>query len=56
MDWAALSLAVTQLPVRLGPREWGMVALSSIVIFTILGRRLAGDIRRWMGRVPPSES
>ena len=40
-------LAVEQLPVALGWREWGMVALSSAVIFFFLGKKMAQDIRKW---------
>ena len=40
-------LAVAQLPVEMGPRDWGMVALSTAIIFAILGPRLVRDIRKW---------
>ena len=30
--------------------EWGFVALASLIIFLILGRKLARDVRGWMNK------
>ena len=36
-------VAHAQAPVHLGTAEWGFVALSSVIIFSILGKRLWQD-------------
>ena len=36
-------VAHAQAPVHLGLAEWGFVALSSVIIFSILGKRLWQD-------------
>ena len=38
------ALAHAQMPVSLGPGEWGFVALASVIIFSILGKRLWLDL------------
>jgi hypothetical protein len=39
------ALAHAQSPVVMGPYEWGFVALSSVIIFSILGKRLWLDFK-----------
>ena len=36
-------VAHAQAPVHLGWEEWGFVALSTVIIFSILGKRLWSD-------------
>ena len=38
-------VAHAQAPVHLGLEEWGFVALSTAIIFSILGKRLWRDFR-----------
>jgi len=38
-------LAHAQAPVNLGLEEWGFVALATVIIFSILGKRLWLDLR-----------
>ena len=38
-------VAHAQAPVNLGVAEWGFVALSTAIIFSILGKRLWLDLR-----------
>jgi len=40
-------LAANQIALSLGPMDWAAVALASLAIFAVLGRRLLGDIKRW---------
>jgi hypothetical protein len=39
------ALAHSQAPVVMGPYEWGFVALASVIIFSILGKRLWLDLK-----------
>ena len=39
------ALAHAPAPVVMGPYEWGFVALASVIIFSILGKRLLADFR-----------
>ncbi len=33
---------------RMGPADWGGIALGTAIVFGILGRKLLKDIRGWM--------
>jgi hypothetical protein len=39
------ALAHAPSPVVMGPYEWGFVVLSSVIIFSILGKRLWLDLK-----------
>lgn len=41
-----IPLAHEQLPLVLGPLEWGMVTLATVIIFGILGPRMLRDLKK----------